>query len=288
MRRASHCTCWLLCVASVLALAAPARAQIVEPRAVFTRSAPASTPSGEEVLRRALDNLFGFDAAIGLEIERKVAGGAPELSEFMFQRLRAREAERLLSVSVRPSKVRGNRVLQVSYDDGREETYAFVPSMGSEPVRVRYRLAEPFLATWYQIGANEPSAETRALADYELLAFEPTSTAGEPAYRLLVRSIVPRGYDRTELFVARSDFAVLEQRQYTSRSAEPVLVAQTERADLVRFGESTVPARIRYRDRVQNAEIEVRLRYSALAENSNPLFFPTTFHRAALPVLESP
>jgi hypothetical protein len=275
-----------LALAAVVAL--PAAAETLLPREIFTRAVPARAPSAEEILRRALDNLFGFDGAVQLEIERKTGEGAPEVSEFLVQRLRARDARRLLTVSVRPAAVRGNRVLQLNYDDGREETFAFVPSMGTDPVRVRYRLAEPFLATWYQIGLGEPAPALRALAEYEVLGIEPTIAGGEPAYRLSLRSIVPRGYDRTELIVARSDAVILEQRQYGARSQSPVLIAQTSRAHMVSFAERTVPTRIRYSDRVRNAELEVRLRHSPLPENSDALFVPGTFHRVALSVLETP
>jgi len=67
-----------------------------------------------------------------------------------------------------------------------------------------------------------------------------------------------------------------------------VLIAQASRADMVRFGERTVPTRIRYSDRRQNAELEVRLRHSTLAQGSDPLFSPATFHRVPLSVLEAP
>ncbi len=275
-------------LAFAVCAALPARAETLAAREVFGRAASASAPSAEEILRRALDNLFGFDAAIQLEIERRAPGAEPELSEFLFQRLRDRGGQRLLAVSLRPAAVRGNRVLQLNYTDGREETFAFVPSMGRDPVRVRYRLAEPFLATWYEIGLGEPAAETRALAEYEVLGFEPITVGGEAAYRLSLRSIAPRGYDRTELIVARSDAVILEQRQFGVRSQEPVLVARASRADMVRFGERTLPTRIRYSDRVRSAEIEVRLRHSALPAGSDALFVPGTFHRVSLSALEAP
>jgi hypothetical protein len=273
---------WLLC-ALVATTTSFVRAQTVEPRALFPNDAPMRARSGEEIARRALDNLFGFDASIRLEIERRAAGAPSEVSEFLVERRRMSDSRRLLAVSVRPAAVRGNRVLQINYDDGREETFAYVPTMDGDPVRARYRLSEPFLATWYEVGAvEEPPAALRALAEYEVLGLEPATSASEPAYKVSLRSIVPRGYERTELIVASADFAVLEQRHYSSRSRTPVLVAVSARGDMIRFADRLVPSRIVYRDAARNAELEVRIRYAPLEPNSDARFLSNTFHRAQL------
>src|SRR5262245_57935980 len=111
---------WIVVVLA-LAAGAPllASAQSIGPRDIFPLRAPASAPSAEEILRRALDNLFGFDAAIALEIERTPQSGAPEMSEFLVQRMRGGDVQRLVAVSLQPPAVRGNRVLQLNYTDGR-------------------------------------------------------------------------------------------------------------------------------------------------------------------------
>jgi hypothetical protein len=93
---------------------------------------------------------------------------------------------------------------------------------------------------------------------------------------------VPRGYDRTEVLIAQADFALLEQRHFAASSPEPVLIARAPRAGMVRFGEHTLPGRIRYEDRIENATIDVRIRHTPLADGSDALFFPATFHRTPL------
>jgi hypothetical protein len=286
MRSAECRACVVALLAVAIAAAPAAPAQTLDPRAVFASESRAATIGAEEILRCALDNLFGFDAAIVLEIERRSAQGAADASQLLLQRRRLRGARRLLAVSVLPPAVRGNRMLQINHDDGREETFAFVSALGGEPMRAPYRLAEPFLATWYAIGAGEPAAGMRALAEYEILGFTPMSSADEDSYALSLRSIAPRGYDRTELVVARSDCAILEQRQYLSGSSTPALIAAAPRAFMTFFGDRIVPGRISYRDRLQDAEIEVRLRYAPLSEGSDALFLPGTFHRVPLGALQ--
>jgi hypothetical protein len=263
--------------------AGPAAAQVLDPRAVFESGGTrAEAPSAEAILSRALDNLYGFDAMISLQIERRSAAGEVARSEFLVQRRRFRDARRLLVVSILPEAMLGNRVLEVDHDDGSEETYAFVPGRG-EPVRSPYRVAEPFLATWYQIGADEPAQQTRAVADYEILGFTPASTVDEEASVLSLQPIVPRGYDRLELVIASSDATILEQRQYRRGATTPTLIATTARADLVRFGDRLLPGRIRYRDPGRDVSFDVVLRHMPLAEGSDLLFLPATFHRVPLP-----
>jgi hypothetical protein len=203
-------------------------------------------------------------------------------------RKRTQGARRALSVSVRPDAVRGTRVLQLNYDDGREEAYAFVQSIGGEPTRARYRIADPFLGTWQEIGDAEPPREMLALVDQEVLGVEPRQVEGEAAYQVTVRPLAPRGYDRSELLIARDDYAILECREYLPRATTPALIAVSPRAAMVRFGDHLVPGRMRYRDLVDNSEIEVTLRHEPLPEGSDALFFPRTFHRIPLPVLDTP
>jgi len=179
-------------------------------------------------------------------------------------------------------------VLEVDYDDGREETFAFVPGRTDTPVRTDFRMADPFLVTWYQIGAGEPPPAARMLADYEVLGFQPERSAGEDAWRITLRSIVPRGYDRSEVVIARADYAVLEQRHYLGSSRAPALVAVAPRAAMTRFGDHMLPERIRYEDRIENRTIDVQIRYMPLAEGSDAQFFPATFHRTPVPGSELP
>jgi len=151
------------------------------------------------------------------------------------------------------------------------------------PVATDYRLADPFPATWYAISDGEPTAETRMLADYEVLGFASVRAAGEEAYQLTLRSVVPRGYARSEFLIARSDYALLEQRHYVGDSATPALIAVAPRSSMIQFGDHTLPARMLYDDRVEHATIEVRLRHTPLNDGSDELFFPASFHRAVIP-----
>jgi hypothetical protein len=185
-------------------------------------------------------------------------------------------------VNLAPAAARGSRILQIDHDGGRDETYVFVPAVGGEPMRAPYRSADPFLSTWHEIGPDEPPAAIRALADYEVLAMQPSVAHDEAVYRMSLRSLTPRGYDRTELLIARADYAILEQRQYSDEGVEPVLIALAPRGSMVRFGDHLVPARIRYRNVADGSETEVVLRYAPLPAGSGAQFYPGTFHRAPL------
>jgi hypothetical protein len=267
-------------------------AQTIDVGAVFGEKmgAPvpsAPVPSGEDILRRALDNLYGFDASITIHTDKRGVDGRTATTEFLLLRKRARGARRVLSVNLLPEDVRGTRVLQVNHDDGREETYAFLPPFSGRPMRAEYRLAEPFLGTWHEIGNAEPPAEILALSEYEVLGVEPRQLEGEDVYKVTLRPLAPRGYDRSELMIARQDYAILEYRNYSTPGGSPTLIAVAPRAGMVRFGDRLVPERMSYRDLADGSEIEVTLRHEPLPDGSDKLFYNMAFHLVPLAVLDS-
>jgi hypothetical protein len=293
LRRTDRTPRGLAAAAVALALALPgaARAQAVDLAQVFKTESSQPVLSGVEILARSLDNLYGFDASISVVTETRPRGGsgAPLTSEFLIERRRIQGALRQLVVSLRPADVRGTRILQVNYGDGREETYAFLPSVGGEPMPARFRLAEPFLGTWHEIAADEPRVmELLPLAQYEVLGLQQATAQNEPAYLLTVRPLVERGYDWAQLLIARKDFAILEQRQYLGNRNTPTLVCSAPRTAMVRFEGHLVPEQLRYTDLGNNSEIAVRLVHASLPEGSEALFFPRTFHRVPIPGLTRP
>lgn len=264
-----------LCVTGV---GGAAEAEPITPAVVFPDPPRARTRSAEDVLSVALAGWQGFSGAASLSVERTRSTGGVERSAFLLERRDVPGGRGVLVVSLEPAEERGNRVLQISYDDGREETFVFVPRLRTDPLEARYRLAEPFLVRWHSVPRDEPRRAVALPADYEILGFTPIETRGERGYGLSVRSLVPRGYDRIELDVAGDDLAVLERRYYVGSSARPTLVARVKREDLISFDGRTVPSRIVYDDRAQGARIEVRARYAPLPEDSAALFSPSTFH----------
>jgi hypothetical protein len=61
---------------------------------------PGDRPTGEEIVRRALDNAVGFDAAISVEVERVRPDSDRTRSAFLLQRHRMGDARRLLFVNL--------------------------------------------------------------------------------------------------------------------------------------------------------------------------------------------
>ncbi len=273
----------LVALLSWLLLAMPARAEVVDLERVFAASTKEvePRPSAAEVLRRALDNWERFPGILGLEIERRASDGSIERTAFRLHRRQLRQARRILVASIEPQSIRGNRVLQLVYDDGRADTFAFTP--GGEPIPAAYQLADPFLVRWRPVSGDERTSTRPGDLEYEIVGFARLNLRGETAYELLLRPNPSSEFVRTELVVATSDYALLELRQYTSRSAEPALVARVDRADIVEFTGRAVPTRILYEDRVQNASIDVQVRYERLPDDSAPLFYPSSFYRVPLP-----
>ena len=210
-------------------------------------------------------------------------GDARQSSSFVLHRRRLGAANRFLFVGISPLADRGRRVLYVDYDDGREETYVFVPGAEQGPMRASYRVADPFISTWQQIEPDDSTRKMRPLGDYEILGLRPTQQQGEPVYQLSLQSLTPRGYARTEVSIAARDFALLEKREYENASdPAPEVIVSVPRASIVRFGEHWVPERMSYQYPAAGVRIDVALQHERLPEGSDAAFYPASFHLAPL------
>jgi len=272
------CAAWL---GVVCGLAASSEA--AELTEIFQPTTKPNTLSADQVVDRAFANLFVPDFMMSIETVRTNPAGQRERAVFRVLRRVVNGSLRILTESLEPESIAGTRVLQVERPDGIEQTYAFVRSLGREPFETTYRLADPFLCTWFE---QEGIAPTEAGVDFggrhEVLARRPDEVSGERVQRITVRPMIARGYDRIELVIADRDFAILEYLHYVGASdLEPSLIARADRKDMITLDGHVLPSMIRYEDRLSRDVILVTIEHAQLPpEIPNILFEPRSFHRA--------
>ncbi len=247
-------------------------------------SAQASLTPAREVVSKAFENLFGLSSIMSVVHQRTNADGQTTRSQFRVLRRQMDGSRRVLTESLAPAEIEGTRVLQIDRTDGTQENYAFVRTLNREPFRTQYRMADPFLCTWYE-GITAPGQMSmRAQSEYEVLARRMDEVDGEPVHRVLIRPMASRGFDRVELAIAVRDFAILEYRNFLEpKDTEPSLIARTARVAMVAMDGHLLPTRMRYEDRATDSRIDVELTHQPLpTEMPSAMFEPRSFHRVRI------
>ncbi len=272
-------------ICAVLLTAVAFQARAAELRDLYPEgSGAASLAPAREVVGKAFENLFGLSSIMSVVHQRTGADGQTTRSQFRVLRRQMDGSRRILTESLAPSEIEGTRVLQIDRSDGTQENYAFVRTLNREPFRTQYRMADPFLCTWYE-GVTAPGQMAlRAQSEYEILSRRLDEFDGEPVHRVLIRPMASRGFDRVELAIAVRDYAILEYRNFLEpKDTEPSLVARTARVAMVAMDGHLLPTRMRYEDRATDSRIDVELTHQPLPpEMPSAMFEPRSFHRVRI------
>jgi hypothetical protein len=245
---------------------------------------PAAPTPAREAVGRAFDNLFGLSSMMSIVHLRTGADGQTTRSQFRVLRRQMDGSRRILTESLAPAEIEGTRVLQIDRPDGSQENFAFVRTLNREPFRTQYRMADPFLCTWYEGITGPGQMALRAQSEYEVLSRRMDEVDGEPVYRVLIRPMASRGFDRVELAIAVRDFAILEYRNFLEpKDTEPTLVARTARVAMIAMDGHLLPTRMRYEDRANESRIDVEVTHTPLPpEMPAAMFEPRSFHRVRI------
>jgi len=259
-------------------------AAAVELRELFAPDQTPKTASAAEMLERAYANLFGKPSVMSIETVRTTASGEViQRASFRVLRRSASDGTRMiLTETLAPAAIAGTRVLQIEHPRGDDEAHAFLPSTDMPPMETSYRMSDPFLCTLYdraQAGARGAPQENAT--SYEIIGNQPLDLFGERVHVITLRSLLPGGFERTELTIADSDYAILEYQYFTSATdPDAAVIARARRADMVDVDGRVLPRALLYEDFTTGEEISVRVEHAALpASVPNMIFDPRMFHR---------
>ena len=231
--------------------------------------------SAEAVLDRALEKRFDLDALASIAITVTSRSGQTDRKEAELASKRVNGLVHSLGRFTYPEELRGMAMLRLEKSGRMDDFFAYLPEF--EKVR---RLASPHRSDLF-VGtdATYEDIERRRVEDYDIELAEPQRAQGEDVWVVVTR---PRysdsGYDRVDYLIARSDFAIIEQRHYRGGAEEPFKVIQAPRAHMKMVEGRIVPMRIRMDDHRYGTHTEVEI----LKLQVNPELPDTLFTTRAL------
>ena len=275
----------------------PSLASAAEPDELFPRTAACEAPSAATLVERAFAQILDLEAAILVETVTRGPGSENESrSRFWLCRRRFGPEEVRVMVATLPVEdPSAMRILEIG-EGGQRRSRLFAERTSTRPATTDFLLTDPFLGTF----SDRPASEIRAnlselVRDHEIIsrqtvlpeteAAEGQLSEGERVERIGLQAIETRQYERVEILIAGEDPPlVLEYRYFERGEREPTRVASVPREQMVSFEGRILPGRMLYRDRVQQTETEVQLRYQTIpGDVRETLFLESTFYRAPLP-----
>ena len=147
-------------------------------------------------------------------------------------------------------------MLRLEKADRMDDFFAYLPELD----KVR-RLATPHRSDLF-VGtdATYEDIERRRAADYDVELVEAQRAQGEDVWVVVTKPrYAESGYDRVDYLIARSDYAIIEQRHYKGGAEEPFKVIQAPRAYMKQVGGRIVPMRIRMDDHRYGTHTDVEI-----------------------------
>lgn len=265
-------------LATLLVAALPARAWDVAD--LFQRGAPLEQPAATALLDRARENLYGADGERTVEITREDRAGRVERQTFVVLQRTIGQTRRIVTEQLGVKGPASGRVLQIEEPGGETRAYAFVRAPGARPFPTTFRLADPFLCTWYdsaEAGAEPPPGAT------QILSRRPGRIRTDRVHWLTVEPAALRRFHHSELAIADSDGAILQYRHFERQNdAKPALVVRLPRARMVERDGRVLPESIVY-EYGTGEKIRIEIEHRPLRpELGVDAFSPERFHMAPL------
>jgi len=265
-------------VAGLLVAASPALAWDIGD--FFPPQKRSESPTAAALLERAREQLRA-DGQSRIEITRQAASGEVERQVFVMLRRKVGDSQRIITEELTVDRTGPWRMLLIEEPGRRSRAFAFVRQIRPEPFSTTFRLADPLLCTWYD---SEDGAADGQPASTQILSQRPGSIDGERVYWLTVEPGELRRFHHSELAIAASDQAILEERHFLApRDKEAELVVRLPRAQMVSVEGRVLPGAAVYQDRGTGETVRVELTHAPLPlDLGRDSFSPEAFHRSVL------
>lgn len=240
-----------LCAWCAVFMSSPVRAEDVPPAA-----ADAVPLSAHDILDRALEKRFDLDARASIAITVTSRGGQRDRKQAELASKRVNGLVHSFGRFTYPEELRGMAMLRLEKADRMDDFFAYLP----EFKRVR-RLATPHRADMF-VGtdATYEDIERRRANDYDVELSPSDVIHGEDVW---VVTTAPRyaesGYGRVDYLIAKSDYAILEQRHYRVGAEDAFKVIEAPRSHMRMLQDRIVPMRIIMTDHNHGTHTEVEI-----------------------------
>lgn len=219
-------------------------------------SADAVPLSAHDVLSLALEKRFDLDARASIAITVTSRGGQRDRKQAELASKRVNGLVMSFGRFTYPEDLRGMAMLRLEKPDRMDDFFAYLP----EFKKVR-RLATPHRADLF-VGtdATYEDIERRRANDYDVELSPSESVQGEDVW--VVRTApryVESGYGRVDYLIAKSDYAILEQRHYRVGAEDAFKVIEAPRSHMRMVEDRIVPMRILMTDHNHGTHTEVEI-----------------------------
>jgi hypothetical protein len=248
-----------LCAGCVLFVSSSVRADGTPPlRSGDALPAPADAVplSAHDILGRALEKRFDMDARASIAVTVTSRGGQRDRKQAELASKRVNGLVQSFGRFTYPEELRGMAMLRLENADRMDDFFAYLP----EFKRVR-RLATPHRSDLF-VGtdATYEDIERRRADDYEV-ELRPSEVVHDED--VWVVTTAPRysesGYGRVDYLIAKSDYAILEQRHYRVGAEDAFKVIEAPRSHMRVVEDRIVPMRIIMSDHNHGTHTEVEI-----------------------------
>lgn len=215
----------------------------------------AKARAARDILEHALSRRYRCDTQMVLELTVKNAFG-----EALHRRIHAASKwidGRLHGIAriVDPPYLRGTGLLTIENEDRSEDQFLFLPSLGRVRRVMNAQRGDAFLGT----DLSYEDFERRRSSDYQIDGMSIREIDGERVYRISARPRFGSRYSQLEIFVADSDFAILQIRYFNALESSALKIVRTPRASIRSFEDCWIPMRIVVWNNARHTQTDLRI-----------------------------
>ena len=218
--------------------------------------ADAVPPTAHDILSLALEKRFDLDARASIAVTVTSRGGQTDRKEAELASKRVDGLVQSFGRFTYPEELRGMAMLRLEKRGRMDDFFAYLPEL--QKVR---RLATPLRSDLF-VGtdATYEDIERRRAADYRVELGSSERVQGEEVWVVVSEpDYAESGYGRVDYMIAKSDYAILEQRHYRAGADVIFKVIEAPRGHMRTVEGRIVPMRITMTDHKHGTKTEVEI-----------------------------
>ena len=250
------------------------------PCLALAEGAMADPSPATRALERAFDNRYGMDLTQRVHLTVRNSAGAERrrVVEMAMKRIDGRLHS--LGRFTYPEYLRGTTLLVIENSDRSDDHFVYLPSQRRVRRIASSRRADSFMGT----DLTYEDFERRYVGDYAIERQTQAVLAEEPVFVIATRPRFDSAYERTEFYIAQSDFAILEIRYYQGDLEHPTKTLYTPRSGTRKIGGHVIATVMRMENLHRRTETEVRFEQITVNPELEEELFASTALESGRPI----
>ncbi len=166
------------------------------------------------ILAAAFQNRYDISFTAEIELAIQLRGDDARRRVLRVATLHEGGSYRAMGQLTFPHYLRGMTILSISEENEAHQAFVYLPSQSRvRRISLSHR-DDAFLGS----DLTYEDFERRRIEDYEVSISQPTQVQGEEVHVIVCKPVAKLNYEKSELLIAKSDFAILEIREYRTGS----------------------------------------------------------------------